>query len=70
MPHRGVRSQDLTDPLPHLLGKAILPPPVERDDFFSNRHPAVVYRWSMIFSKNRYPLFEIVLYGDRPDHRS
>jgi hypothetical protein len=27
---------------------------LERDDFFSNRHPAPGYGWSMIFSENRY----------------
>ena len=30
-------------------------PPLERDDFFSNRHPALAYWWSMIFSENRDP---------------
>src|SRR5262245_29681953 len=29
----------------------------ERDDFSSNRHPALACCWSMIFSENRYPLF-------------
>jgi hypothetical protein len=33
----------------------------ERDDFSSNRHPALRYCWSMIFSENRYPLFGIML---------
>src|SRR5712672_1000410 len=32
-----------------------------RDDFSSNRHPALAYCWSMIFSENRYPLFGIML---------
>src|SRR5262249_1157964 len=35
---------------------------LERDDFSSNRHPALAYWWSMIFSENRYPLFGIMLY--------
>ena len=34
---------------------------LERDDFSSNRHPALDYCWSMIFSENRYPLFGIML---------
>jgi len=33
---------------------------LEQDDFSSNRHPAPVYCWSMIFSENRYPLFGIM----------
>jgi len=33
----------------------------ERDDFSSNRHPALAYRWSMISSENRFPLFGIML---------
>jgi hypothetical protein len=36
-------------------------PSLERDDFSSNRHPALAYCWSMIFSENRYPLFGIML---------
>ena len=28
-----------------------------RDDFSSNRHPALSFCLSMIFSENRYPLF-------------
>jgi hypothetical protein len=36
---------------------------LERDDFSSNRHPALGYWWSMIFSENRYPLFGIMLYS-------
>src|ERR1700751_2619420 len=35
--------------------------PLERDDFSSNRHVALGYAWSMIFSENRYPLFGIML---------
>src|SRR5262245_56897524 len=34
---------------------------LERDDFSSNRHLALSYAWSMIFSENRYPLFGIML---------
>jgi hypothetical protein len=33
----------------------------EPDDFFPNRHPALAYCWSMIFSENRFPLFGIML---------
>jgi hypothetical protein len=38
---------------------------LKRDDFSSNRHPALAYWWSMIFSENRYPLFGIMLYDIR-----
>jgi 2-deoxy-D-gluconate 3-dehydrogenase len=34
---------------------------LEHDDFSSNRHRALYYCWSMIFSENRYPLFGIML---------
>jgi len=34
---------------------------LERDDFSSNRHHALAYWWSIIFSENRYPLFKIML---------
>jgi hypothetical protein len=34
---------------------------LERDDCSSIRHPALDYRWSMIFSENRNPLFGIML---------
>src|SRR5580693_8981918 len=34
---------------------------LERDDFFSNRHLALFFCLSMIFSENRYPLFRIML---------
>src|SRR5262249_38232237 len=34
---------------------------LERDGFSSNRHLALSYAWSMIFSENRYPLFGIML---------
>src|SRR5262245_32323405 len=34
---------------------------LERDDFSSNRHPALAFCWSMIFSENRCPLFGIML---------
>jgi hypothetical protein len=33
----------------------------ERDDFSSNRHPALSSCLSMIFSENRCPLFRIML---------
>jgi len=33
---------------------------LERDNFSSNRHPALSYCLSMIFSENRYPLFRIM----------
>jgi hypothetical protein len=36
-------------------------PALERDDFSSNRHPALSFCLSMIFSENRYPLFRIML---------
>jgi hypothetical protein len=35
--------------------------PLEWDDLSSNRHPALHYRWSMILSENRCPLFGIML---------
>ncbi|HEV3184403.1 MAG TPA: hypothetical protein VGZ49_05955 [Xanthobacteraceae bacterium] len=28
---------------------------LKRDGFSANRHPALGYSWSMIFSENRYP---------------
>ena len=34
---------------------------LEQDDLSSNRHPALVYCLSMIFSENRFPLFRIML---------
>src|SRR6202051_2352412 len=34
---------------------------LERDDFSSNRHPALFFCLSMIFSENRFPLFRIML---------
>ena len=53
------------------VGKAPPPPdgsqllvvshPAERDDLSSNRHSALHYWWSMIFSENRCPLFGIML---------
>src|ERR1700723_780376 len=33
----------------------------DRDDFSSNRHPALSFCLSMIFSENRFPLFRIML---------
>src|SRR5438270_129397 len=35
--------------------------PLERDDFSSNRYPALSPYLSMIFSENRHPLFRIML---------
>ena len=37
---------------------------LERDDFSSNRHPALAFWWSMIFSENPCPLFGIMLLGN------
>jgi len=34
---------------------------MKRDDFSSNRHRALTYCWSMMFSENRCPLFGIML---------
>jgi hypothetical protein len=34
---------------------------LERDGFSSNRHPALPFCLSMIFSENRSPLFRIML---------
>jgi hypothetical protein len=34
---------------------------LEQDDFSSNRHPALSFCLSMIFSENRCPLFRIML---------
>src|SRR5437868_15230308 len=39
---------------------------LERDDFSSNRHPALSFCLSMIFSENRYPLFRIMLWDADP----
>src|SRR3981189_3486221 len=36
-------------------GRQLSPERLERDDFSSNRHPALAYSWSMIFSENRCP---------------
>jgi hypothetical protein len=48
--------------LPHMQGDFPSPPAgLKRDDFSSNRHPALGYWWSMMFSENRYPLFGIML---------
>jgi hypothetical protein len=35
--------------------------PLKRDDFSSNRHPALSFCLSMIFSENRCTLFRIML---------
>src|SRR6478609_12092641 len=34
---------------------------IQNGDDFSNRHPALIFWRSMIFSENRYPLFGIML---------
>jgi hypothetical protein len=48
--------------IPRLRGdKLFETPPLERDDSSSNRHPALAYCLSMMFSENRYPLFGIML---------
>ena len=44
-------------------------PHLERDDFSSNRHPALSFCLSMIFSENRYPLFRIMLQPQPFPHR-
>ena len=36
-------------------------PPLERCEISSNRHPALAFYLSMIFSEKRLPLFEIML---------
>src|ERR1700704_5156429 len=41
---------------------------IERDDFYSNRHPALSFCLSMIFSENRHPLFRIMLQYSAPVH--
>src|SRR5262249_6050092 len=41
---------------------------LERDDFSSDRHLALLYCWSMIFSENRYPLFGIMLWHPSAPH--
>jgi hypothetical protein len=43
---------------------------LERDEFSSNRHPALALCLSMIFSENRYPLFGIMLYAAAPNSPS
>jgi hypothetical protein len=46
------------------IGRSIRQGPdrhLKRDDDSSNRHPALAYWWSMIFSENRCPLFGIML---------
>src|SRR6267143_5235025 len=39
---------------------------LERDDSSSNRHPALSFCLSMIFSENRCPLFRIMLQAPMP----
>jgi len=48
---------------PHAAGKPlpVSAPGLDRDDFSSNRHPALPFCLSMIFSENRFPLFLIML---------
>ncbi len=46
------------------LGPARQPIGLERDEFRMNRHRALAYCLSMIFSKNRFPLFRIMLRRD------
>src|SRR5712664_492429 len=41
---------------------------LERDDFSSNRHPALSFCLSMIFSENRYPPSDQVRGHAFPDH--
>jgi len=41
--------------------------PARADDFSPNRHPALSFCLSMIFSENRCPLFRIMLWKDRPN---
>src|SRR5712671_279672 len=53
MPHAALRASSSTHP----IGSDR---PV-RDDFSSNRHHALCFCLSMIFSENRYPLFRIML---------
>jgi hypothetical protein len=43
-------------------------PEQKRDGFSSNRHPALAYCWSMMFSENRYPLFGIMLWHAPAGH--
>jgi hypothetical protein len=60
----------LFERVPGRAGAKDAPPPcgresarcaIERDDDSSNRHPALGYCWSMIFSENQFPLFGIML---------
>jgi hypothetical protein len=48
-------------PAPQCLIDVATPVSLEQDDFSSNRHPALSFCLSMIFSENRYPLFRIML---------
>jgi hypothetical protein len=49
-------------PLPVLKAgrRSFKKPPLERDDFSSNRHPALSFCLSMIFSEKRCTLFRIM----------
>src|SRR5437762_6023077 len=60
--------------LPAKLAHGVLSPPtpcfsigLERDEISSNRHPALAFCLSMIFSENRLPLFGIMLCDGRAD---
>src|SRR5262245_11021137 len=55
-----VASLPILDPSPG-SARASPVPRLERDDLSANRHLALAYAWSMIFSENRYPLFGIML---------
>jgi hypothetical protein len=39
-------------------------PALERDELWFDRHPALAFCLSMIFSENRIPLFRIMLWID------
>src|SRR5262245_39042544 len=54
------RKRDSSDP-DALIPRMPLVPPLERDDFSLNRHPALASCLSMIFSENRCTLFGIML---------
>jgi hypothetical protein len=60
---RGLSEPDKTKGrlAPPLSTSRIARSALKRDDFSSNRHPALGYCWSMMFSENRYPLFGIML---------
>jgi hypothetical protein len=45
-------------------------PVLERDELWFDRHPALAFCLSMIFSENRIPLFRIMLWIDVARRRS